>query len=194
MSLAIADVDAEMARQLVRAQVPGGSDEDLLLLNDLLGIGDPDAALPTIDPDARRRRLTALINSLSLARADPVVYVIEDVHWIDEVSESMFADFLTVIPQTHSVVLVTYRPEYEGALTRVHGAQTIALAPLSDSETAQLVADLLGPDRSIRALGRAIADRAAGNPFFVEEIVRELAERGALEGKCGRIQVGGRGR
>ena len=181
----IADVDPEMARQLVRAQVPGGSDEDLLLLNDLLGIGDPDAALPTIDPDARRRRLTALISSLSLARTDPVVYVIEDVHWIDEVSEAMFADFLTVIPQTHSVVLVTYRPEYEGALTRVHGAQTIALAPLSDSETAQLVADLLGPDRSIRALGRAIADRAAGNPFFVEEIVRELAERGALEGKSG---------
>ena len=33
----------------------------------------------------------------------------------------MFADFLTVIPQTHSMVLVTYRPEYEGALTRVHG-------------------------------------------------------------------------
>ena len=107
--------------------------------------------------------------------------MIEDVHWIDEVSEAMFADFLTVIPQTHSVVLITYRPEYEGALTRVHGAQTIALAPLSDSETAQLVADLLGPDRSIRALGRAIADRAAGNPFFVEEIVRELAERGALD-------------
>jgi len=57
----IADVDDERARQRVRAQVPGGSDEDLLLLNDLLGIGDPDAALPNIDPDARRRRLTALI-------------------------------------------------------------------------------------------------------------------------------------
>ena len=57
-----------MARQRVRARVPGGSDEDLLLLNDLLGIRDPDAALPNIDPDARRRRLTALINSVSLAR------------------------------------------------------------------------------------------------------------------------------
>ena len=47
----------------------------------------------------------------------------------------MIADFLTVIPQTPSLVLVSYRPEYEGALMRVHGAQTIALAaPLSDSE------------------------------------------------------------
>ena len=181
----IADVDDEMARQLVRAQVPGGSDEDLLLLNDLLGIGDPDMSLPNIDPDARRRRLTALINSVSLARTDPVVYVIEDVHWIDEVSESMFADFLTVIPQTPSMVLITYRPEYEGALTRMHGAQTISLAPLTDGETTQLLDELLGADPSVTEIGALIAGRAAGNPFFVEEMVRELAERGVLEGHRG---------
>ena len=181
----IADVDDEMARRLVRGQVPGGSDEDVLLLNDLLGIGDPDAALPNIDPDARRRRLTALINSVSLARTDPVVYVIEDVHWIDEVSESMFADFLTVIPQTPSMVLITYRPEYEGALTRMHGAQTISLAPLTEGETTQLLDELLGADPSVTAIGALIAGRAAGNPFFIEEMVRELAERGVLEGHRG---------
>ena len=186
----IADLDDEMARQLVRAQVPGGSDEDLLLLNDLLGIRDPDAALPNIDPDARRRRLTALINSVSLARSDPVVYVIEDVHWIDAVSESMFADFLTVIPQTHSVVLVTYRPEYEGALTRMHGAQTISLAPLTEGETTQLLDELLGADPSVTVIGALIAGRAAGNPFFVEEMVRELAERGVLEGHRGGYTCG----
>ncbi len=58
---------------------------------------------------------------------------IEDAHWIDEVSESMLADFLTVIPRTHSMVLITYRPEYRGVLARIPDAQTIALAPLSDS-------------------------------------------------------------
>ena len=136
-------------------------------------------------PDARRRRLTALVNAASLARETPAVYVVEDAHWIDEVSESMLADFLTVIPQTPSLVLVTYRPEYEGALTRVHGAQTIALAPLSDSETAALVSELLGPDPSVGGLGQTIAERAAGNPFFAEEIVRELAERGVLRGEPG---------
>ena len=82
--------------------------------DDLLGIADPDVALPKIDPDARRRRLTALVNAASLARETPAVYVVEDAHWIDEVSESMLADFLTVIPQTPSLVLVTYRPEYRG--------------------------------------------------------------------------------
>ena len=133
------------------------------------------------------------MNAASLARETPAVYVVEDAHWIDEVSESMLADFLTVIPQTPSLVLVTYRPEYEGALTRVHGAQTIALAPLSDSETAALVSELLGPDPSVGGLGQTIAERAAGNPFFAEEIVRELAERGVLRGEPRRIRVDGRG-
>ncbi len=129
--------------------------------------------------------MTALVNAASLARETPAVYVVEDAHWIDEVSESMLAEFLTVIPQTPSLVLVTYRPEYRGALTRVPGAQTMALAPLSDSETAALVSELLGPDPSVGALGQKIAERAAGNPFFAEEIVRELAERGVLRGKRG---------
>jgi len=181
----IEGLDAEAARAQVHARVPDADPEDLLLLHDLLGIADPNARLPAIDPDARRRRLTALVNADSLAQETPAVYVVEDAHWIDEVSESMLADFLTVIPQTPSLVLATYRPEYEGALARVHGAQTIALAPLSDSETTALVSELLGPDPTVGALGQKIAERAAGNPFFAEEIVRELAERGVLHGERG---------
>src|ERR1700694_533509 len=97
----------------------------------------------------------------------------------------MLADFLTVIPQTPLLTLITYRPEYRGALAQVPGAQTIALAPLSNPETAALVSQLLGPDPSVRGLGQTIAERAAGTPFFAEEIVRELAERGVLRGKLG---------
>ena len=178
-------LNGQTARDRVRDRVRDADPEDLLLLHDLLGIADPDAPLPAIDPDARRRRLTALLNAASLARETPAVFVVEDAHWIDEVSESMIADFLTVIPQTPSLVLATYRPEYEGALTRVHGAQTIALAPLSNSEIAALVTELLGPDPSVGALGQRIAERAAGNPFFAEEIVRELAERDVLRGEPG---------
>ena len=64
-------------------------------------------------------------------------------------------------------------------------AQTIALAPLSGSETAALLSELLGPDPSTSWLGQTIAERAAGNPFFAEEIVRDLAERGVLLGERG---------
>src|SRR6201999_4489701 len=152
----VRDLDGPAARDRVRSRVPDADPEDLLLFDDLLGIADPEVELPKIDPDARRRRLTALVNAASLARQAPAVYVVEDAHWIDEVSESMLADFLTVIPQTPSLMLVSYRPEYEGALTRVHGAQTIALGPLSDPETAALVSELLGPDLSVGALGQKI--------------------------------------
>ena len=178
-------MNGEAARALIRTQFSDVDSEDLLLYEDLLGIGDPKAELPRIDPDARRRRLTAMVNAASLATETSAVYVIEDAHWIDEVSESMLADFLTVIPQTPLLTLITYRPEYRGALARVPGAQTIALAPLNDSETATLVSELLGQDSSIGALARTITERASGTPFFAEEIVRELADRGVLQGNPG---------
>jgi predicted ATPase len=129
--------------------------------------------------------LTALVNAASLARSEPALFIIEDAQWIDAVSESMLADFLTVIPHTPSMVLITSRPEYRGALTRVHGAQAISLAPLADSDTAALIGELLGSDPSVGDLGQMIAERAAGNPFFAEEMVRELAQRGVLAGERG---------
>ena len=182
----VADLAGEAARAQLRAATPSGADpKDLLLLDDLLGIADPDTALPQIDPDAWRRRLTALLNAVSLARTEPALFIIEDAHWIDAISESMLADLLTVIPRTQSMVLITSRPEYEGALTRAHGAQTIALAPLADSDTTALLGELLGSDSSVGGLAAIIADRAAGNPFFAEEMVRELAQRGVLTGERG---------
>ncbi|MFZ0714332.1 AAA family ATPase [Mycobacterium sp.] len=183
----IGDLDAEAARARVRSHVPDGVDlQDLVLLDDLLGIGDPDSELPSIDPAARRRRLTALINSWSLARTEPVVYIVEDSHWIDAVSESMLAEFLKVIPQTPSIALITYRPHYHGALAQVPGAQTVALAALGDADISALIGELLGADPSVGAVAVLITERTAGNPFFAQEMVRELAERGVLQGERGR--------
>jgi class 3 adenylate cyclase/tetratricopeptide (TPR) repeat protein len=181
----VADLDCEAARARVREQVPDADPQDLLLFDDLLVIADPTVALPQIDPDARRRRLTALINTAELARTEPALFIIEDAQWVDAVSESMLVDFLAVIPRTASMVLITSRPEYEGALTRVHGAQTIALAPLGDSDTAALIGELLGSDPSVGELAAIVAERAAGNPFFAEEMVRELVQRGVLAGARG---------
>jgi predicted ATPase len=181
----VESLDPATARAQIRAQSPGAVPEDLLLFDDLLGIADPDVELPKIDPDARRRRLSILVNAATRARQSPAVFVVEDTHWIDEVSESLLADFFAVMRQTPTLVLITYRPEYRGALTQLAGAQTVSLAPLSDSETAVLVSELLGPDPSNDALGLRIAKGAAGNPFFAEEIVREMAERGVLRGEPG---------
>jgi class 3 adenylate cyclase len=186
----ITQLGDEAARAQVRTMLSDASDDDVLLLYDLMGIRDPDTPPPTIHPDARRRRLVALFNSVSLARTRPVLYVIEDVHWIDEVSESMLAEFLAVIPQTPSLMLITYRPYYRGALANVQGAQTISLTPLTDSETAELLDELLGTDPSIADIKALVAERADGNPFFAQEMVRELAERAVLEGDRGGFTCG----
>jgi adenylate cyclase len=183
--LGVSDLDDRAARAAIRAQARDADPQDLLLLDDLLGIADTEVVLPDIAPDARRRRLTALVNAVSLARQTPGVYVVEDAHWIDEVSESMLADFLAVTPQTPFMVLITYRPEYHGALSRVSGAQTLALRPLTDAQTSALTTELLGSDSSVGGLAARVGARAAGNPFFVEEMVRDLAERGVLQGEPG---------
>ncbi|HET7665592.1 MAG TPA: adenylate/guanylate cyclase domain-containing protein [Mycobacterium sp.] len=181
----IKELDAESARNRIRDRVPAVDPEDLLLLDDLLGIRDHGQDVPEIAADARRRRLTNLINAAYLGRSTPAVYVIEDVHWIDPVSESMLADFLSVVARTHSLVLSTYRPEYRGALSQIPGGQTIFLAPLDDSQTVSLVTELLGVRPSVAGLVAQIAQRAAGNPFFAESIVRDLADRHVLAGTRG---------
>ena len=178
-------LDADAAREMASSQVPGAHAADLVFLHDELGIRDSAYPLPDIAPEARRRRLTALVNASAVAREEPAVYVIEDAHWIDSTSESLLADFLSVIPRARALVLITYRPEYSGALSRSPGAQTIALAPLDGSQIAGLVEELLGSDPSVSELTRRVVDRASGNPFFAEEIVRDLVDRGVLQGGRG---------
>jgi class 3 adenylate cyclase len=180
-----AGLEDSAARARVHERFSDADDEDLVLLDDVLGIGDPDITVPQIDPDARRRRLASMVNASALARSAPSVYVIEDAHWIDSVSESLLAEFLAVVPQTSSLAVITYRPEYTGALAHGPRSQTIALEPLDDSQMLELSADLLGRDSSVTELADLVAERAAGNPFFAEEIVRDLSERDVL--------VGGRG-
>jgi len=183
--------DDRAARDVVRAQVPAADPADLVLLDDTLGIRDPEVDLPDIAPDARRRRLTALVNAAALAEETPGVYVIEDAHWIDQVSESLLADFLSVVSRTHSLVLITYRPDYHGVLSRTPGAQTIALAPLDDTQTAALITELVGTHSSLAALADQITERACGNPFFAQEIVRDLADRDVLTGQRGAYACSG---
>jgi adenylate cyclase len=183
--IGVNDLDDTAARTRVRVRLSDADSEDILLLDDLLGIAAANHDLPQIDPDARRRRLAAMINAAALARTTPAVYVIEDVHWIDEISESMLAEFLSVVPRTCSLVLMTYRPEYDGPLVHKSRSHTIALEPLDDSQIVALCSELLGRHGSVADLAAVIANRAAGNPFFAEEIVRDLTERGVLTGQRG---------
>jgi len=81
-ALGVEELDPAAARALVSAGVPDADPADLLLLCDALGIADTATELPDIDPDARRRRLTALVNTIALSRSTPSIFVIEDAHWV----------------------------------------------------------------------------------------------------------------
>ncbi|MGV0645138.1 AAA family ATPase [Mycolicibacterium sp. XJ2546] len=181
-------LDPADAALRVRTKVPKADPEDLDLLHDLLGIGNHGAG-SGIDPDARRRRLARLLAAALLARTEPALYVIDDVQWIDAVSESLLTDFLSTVPKTAALVLITYRPEYRGVLSQTGetgvAADVIPLSPLDRSQTSTLLAELLGSDPSVAQIAERVADRGAGNPFFIEEIVRDLAERGILDGGRG---------
>lgn len=181
----VEDLDAREARVRVRAELPGTDEQDLLLLEDLLGIRDTNAEPPPMDPDARRRRLWRLLTSDVIRRSTQGIYIVEDTHWIDAASDSMLAELVAILRRTHSLVLITYRPEYHGALTALSGCKLIRIARLTDSQSSALVRELLGPHPSVANLSEQIAERAAGNPFFAEEIVRDLAARGVLHGTRG---------
>ncbi|WP_353612152.1 adenylate/guanylate cyclase domain-containing protein [Mycobacterium sp. IS-1496] len=185
----VSGVEPGTARAILDELTPGADPQDRLLLQELLGVAESDADIPPIDPDARRRRLTALINAVSLSRTTPALYVIEDVHWIDRISESLLADFLSVVPRVPSMVLITSRPQYRGTLNAIPVAQTFALMPLSEPESSALVTGLLGPAAADRELCSAIVEQGGGNPFFLREMVRDLQERGALRGERGDYTV-----
>ena len=182
----ISDLDGGVARARLSDLFPDADGEDLLLLNDLLGIGDTTVALPDIAPEARRRRRPH--------SSMPVCWRVKRRRCscdrgcaLDRRSQRIDAlRFPGGDPaEPPSLVLITYRPEYHGTLSRVSDAQTIDLRPLSDAYGSALIAELLGIDPSLGELAARVAARADGNPFFAEEMVRDLAERRVLQGNPG---------
>jgi adenylate cyclase len=184
----LGDTDAR-ARVLARCGgVLAPDSDDAQILFDVMGIVDIDAPALQVSVDGRRRRLVKVMSEAVLARPERIVFVLEDAHWIDAPSDEVLADFATTLSATESMLVTTYRPEYQGALKQ---GETLSLQPLSDAMAVRLVCQLMGSDPSIAPLVQRIAVAAVGNPFFVEEIVRDLADRGVLAGSRGSYRLSG---
>lgn len=164
-----------------------GFAEDLPLLFDFLGVPDPDRPVPQMSAEARQRALGGIVCRLlnTPTRRKTLVLVIEDLHWVDEGSNAMLAGLIDSIAETRTLALVNYRPEYSPPWSAASGFRPIPLQPLEREDTAELLGDLAGEDPSLDGLDEPIHERTQGNPFFIEEIVRELAESGHLEGEHG---------
>ncbi len=185
-----ADSDAD-AQGKIRAEMlvlgPGPRmEEDIAILLDFLGVPDPEAPVVQMNGDARNRRLRDMVRGLVQAtNRDPSVVLVEDLHWIDPASAVFLETLVEAIPSSGGIVVVNFRPEYHASWMSGSHYRQLPLAPLTAESLETLLSELLGHDASLDGLVDLIAERTGGNPFYVEEVVRELAESGTLVGAKG---------
>jgi adenylate cyclase len=160
--------------------------DDLSLLFDFLGIPDPDSPAIQMNGDARNRRLRELVRQLVQAtNRVPSVVLVEDLHWIDPASAVFLETLVDAIPASGGLVVANFRPEYRASWMTGSSYRQLPLAPLPAESLQVLLTELLGHDASLDGLADLIAERTGGNPFYIEEVVRELVESGTLVGAKG---------
>jgi class 3 adenylate cyclase/tetratricopeptide (TPR) repeat protein len=182
------DVVVKAVSGLVDAAL-GADSPSLHHLLQLLGIeaGHPDDN-PAVLHDYYNSALTGLITGVS-AESAPLVVVCEDVHWADASSVDLLAGMLGHLRQTPTVLIIVSRPDRGShGWNLVAGADRelgeafaeLRLEPLDDGDSRALVANLLEIESLPDELRDLVLSRAEGNPFFIEEVVRMLVDRGLV--------------
>jgi adenylate cyclase len=156
-----------------------------------------EADLTKVDPQMLQERYAAAVLRLlrALAARSPVVLVCEDLHWADSASVHVLNELLPLTAQIAMLFVCTLRLERDApgwqlvasARNTFGDALTeLRLEPLDEADSRSLVANLLVIESLPDQVRDLIMSRAEGNPFFVEEVVRMLIERGLIERRDGR--------
>jgi class 3 adenylate cyclase/tetratricopeptide (TPR) repeat protein len=155
----------------------------------LLDAPSDDPQWAALDPALRRRQTLDAVKRLLLreSQVQPLLVVIEDLHWIDSETEAVLDGLIESLPAARLLLLVNYRPEYQHAAA--WGSRTyygrLMLEPLPTEGAERLLAALLGSSPGLDPLKRLLIAQTEGNPFFLEEGVRTLVETSALIGERG---------
>lgn len=176
-------------------------DKILPYLNYVLGIGQSDPLaelrLQLLDPAMLQRQIHSALRSFLVATASqsPVIFVFDDLHWIDPASRDFLAYFIQALENIPLMLLLIARnfdetPDTKPLVAAVdkRGGETleIHLEPLSSSDSEQLIDRLLTANTTkARIVKEQIIGRAYGNPYYTEELVRLLLDNGGLVGKAG---------
>lgn len=167
------------------------------LLGDILGVILRDTALtarlsPEAELDARHAFASVLLARLA-ARSRVMVWM-DDAHWLDSASWTLLAVWARSLPQVLFVVVGRLSSGAGlAALQHAAGSSTLVLDPLPDDALFELAARQLGTTRIPEALRLVLARRAAGNPFFSEELVASLLATGQLRVSGKQCMVGADG-
>jgi class 3 adenylate cyclase len=182
--VAAGEAENEVARKLEAGltQLGLNSLENRGLLFNLLGLKSPESTLTGLDGVLIGLRTRELLQRFLGARCrlSPVVILIEDLHWIDSVSEEVLGKIIGDETKRGLLLLHTRRPEYRPAWLHWPAVTNLWLEPLPAHDIRRLVEARLGVEALPEALAREVAEKADGNALFAEEIVSFLAERGVL--------------
>ncbi|HEU4371812.1 MAG TPA: AAA family ATPase, partial [Methylomirabilota bacterium] len=145
----------------------------------------------SLDPLQHRQATYEAVTRLLLHenRVQPVVVVFEDLHWNDSLTLGLLNELVVAVQSARVLLLVSYRPEYQDEWRSRPNYRLVHLDPLTGESVDELLQGLLGSDASLPVLKRFLLERAGGNPFFVEEIVRTLVNTGVLEGTRGAYRL-----
>jgi class 3 adenylate cyclase/pimeloyl-ACP methyl ester carboxylesterase len=159
----------------------------------LLDLPVDDRGWQKLDPPQRRRRiLDALLGLIELeSRCQPLVLVVEDLHWADGETVALLDAMVQRLPALRLLLLVNCRPEFEHAWGARSWCRRLRIEPLAGQGAERLLSALLGADPGLLDLKRHLLERTQGNPLFLEEAVRDLAEAGALAGRPGDYRATG---
>jgi class 3 adenylate cyclase len=152
-----------------------------LLLN-LLGLKPPQDALSGLDGTLIGLRSRELLLALLQARCrlGTTILLLEDLHWIDSVSEELLARIVELETPLPLLVIHTRRPEYRPPWAGRPKVKLLELGPLSAEETSRIVEVRLGVEEIPEGLNRLIVEKAEGNALFAEEIAAYVLERGIV--------------
>jgi predicted ATPase len=165
------------------------SPRNLGLLPHLLGLKVPEAALTGLDRVLIGLRTRELLRQLLEARCrlSRVMMVIEDLHWIDGVSEEVLGKIVESQAKQNLLLLHTRRPEYKPPWLDKTVVTSLSLEPLPAGDIRRLIETRLGVSALPEALARGVVEKAEGSPLFAEEIVSFLGERGVLRMTAGKL-------
>ena len=177
-----AGMDEETVKNRIKEQIADNLAQFLPFYHNLLSLKVADSKFNSLNPEGRKFGTFEAVKSLllDLSQQKPLVVFLEDVHWMDKLSEEFFT-YLSRCIHGHSVMMLSaYRPEATPPWAQGAHYQKLGLETLGLNSSIRLVMNLLGGLKLAPALEGKIAEKAGGNPFFMEEIVRELLERGDL--------------
>lgn len=197
------DGEAEAWAKLRRA--PSGVDNQPYLANfiNLALDGEAQAKIRYLDAEALQKRTFIAIRSLvdACVRDEKrLVLALDDIHWLDQASAGLLEYLLAVVENLPVLILLLYRPERESAAWRIHDkaardfvahTQEIELTRLTDTDSTQLLTNLVTLDPWPPELQRTVLKRTEGNPLYLEELLRAFVDGGVLVRDERGWQVGG---